>query len=81
MTKKIDQGGCAFPVVVSYNLTDPGMSKLDWFTGQAIAGLMANPNLIRAGDDGGPACDPAMIAEMAFLIGLAVMEERGMWLE
>ncbi len=46
----IDDGGPAFPRPDTatddhWEAGDPGMSLLDWFAGQAMAGMMANPNI------------------------------------
>lgn len=52
MSEPINDGGPAFPVLNSgYNTVSKkwepigpiGMSLRDWFAGQALAGLMANP--------------------------------------
>lgn len=37
-----DNGGPAFPPVV---MDAPGMSLRDWFAGQALSGLLADPNV------------------------------------
>ncbi|MCL2556888.1 MAG: hypothetical protein FWE09_00250 [Treponema sp.] len=48
MSEKKD-GGPAFPVIESFGTesvcTHPGMELRDWFAGQALAGMMARPNL------------------------------------
>jgi hypothetical protein len=38
-------GGSAFPVIWGKTVTDPGMTLRDWFAGQALAGLLANPEV------------------------------------
>jgi len=46
MSEPINDGGPAFPNVPSdpgYTKWDEGMSLRDWFAGQALTGLMANP--------------------------------------
>lgn len=37
-----EDGGPAFPPVV---MDAPGMSLRDWFAGQALSGLLADPNV------------------------------------
>ncbi len=42
----IKNGGPAFPWVDTLRLeTHQGMTLLDWFAGQALAGVMSDPNL------------------------------------
>ena len=49
--KKKNDGGAAFPTMefervgeyVHSDIVHPGMSLRDWFAGQALAGLSANP--------------------------------------
>ena len=38
----INDGGAAFPILRS---DQPGMTLRDWFAGQALAGLCANPSI------------------------------------
>lgn len=38
----VEQGGPAFPGALG-----PGLSRADWFMGQALAGILANPELCR----------------------------------
>ena len=41
-----NDGGPAFPIQIVDNISNdnkPGMSLRDWFAGQALAGLCANP--------------------------------------
>lgn len=48
MTGKINDGGPAFPFAATdlsnLPMQSQGMTMRDWFSGQALAGLMANPN-------------------------------------
>ena len=52
MSEQIDEGGSAFPVHANHVVFndevvaahEPGMRLRDWFAGQALAGLMADPN-------------------------------------
>lgn len=41
MTK--NNGGPAFPTVAGQTVYSNGMSLRDWFAGQALAGIVANP--------------------------------------
>ena len=42
----INDGGPAFPVSYESNLNEAeGMTLRDWFAGQALAGLMADPSM------------------------------------
>ena len=50
---KVNDGGNAFPLSVhpghGYGpkaSTEPGMTLRDWFAGQALIGLLANPGMI-----------------------------------
>lgn len=43
MTTK-DDGGPAFPMSTGYGYEQTGMTLRQWFAGQALAGLCANPN-------------------------------------
>jgi len=40
-----DSGGQAFPLSEFPGVTNDGMTLLDWFAGQALAGLAAEPEL------------------------------------
>lgn len=54
-----------------------GMSLRDWFAGQALAGLHANPLLIGREDiNGRPKYTPAMAAEDAYDAADAMLAER-----
>ena len=53
---KIDNGGPAYPGTANTNneYSDtmyPGMTLRDWFAGQALCGIMANPVFSCIGDD------------------------------
>ena len=51
MSGQIDDGGGAFPVGYhpeGNSADQPGMSLRDWFAGQALQGMMANPILLSA---------------------------------
>jgi hypothetical protein len=71
MTEDLDI--VAFPLAVPANweMMQDGMGLRDWFAGQALAGIMANPNL-RPLDEG--AC--LMIVDRAYLIGQMMLVER-----
>ncbi len=45
MTRPIDDGGAAFPIV-AYGVPKDGMTLRDWFAGQALAGILANRDLL-----------------------------------
>lgn len=47
--KQIDDGGPAFPAQDNYNGHFPGMTMRDWFAGQALVGVLANPNRAESG--------------------------------
>ena len=45
----IHDGGAAFPLAVTTDSVDyHGMSLRDWFAGQALAGILSNPNIENA---------------------------------
>jgi hypothetical protein len=78
MTDKIDDGGPAFPPMApleSWGDPKQGMSLRDWFAGQALAGLLADPNE-------GPQDDETLedaisrIAEGAYSYADAMLEAR-----
>lgn len=71
---KIKNGGPAFPV--SKDVVYPqlnGMSLRDWFAGQALAGLSANPNESPDKDD---ASDRRDIAAVAYELADAMLNQR-----
>lgn len=79
MSGPIQDGGPAFPVVVPEirgpdgegireGWQEPGMSLRDWFAGQAMVGLLANPNY------GAP--DPFRDAKTAFQEADAMLDAR-----
>lgn len=43
MTTPVNDGGPAFPNKDEFGSMIPGMSLRDWFAGQALIGLMCNP--------------------------------------
>jgi hypothetical protein len=61
-------GGPAFPITAGNNVYATGMFLRDWFAGQAMAGLMANPSI-----DTGTMLDAA---RSAYDIADAMLEER-----
>ena len=72
-------GGPAFPSAVAigpagdvYEGVDGGMTLRDWFAGQALAGLLANPSREEAGTR--PA--EAHYAAASYLIADAMLAER-----
>jgi len=46
--EKINDGGPAFPCVDARGFVSTGMTLRDWFAGQALAGIMANPKMLLA---------------------------------
>ena len=72
-------GGPAFPVN-GPNGDHPGMELRDWFAGQAIAGLLANPNVIAFSARAGwelVNSTPAQIADFAVHIGTQMVWASG----
>lgn len=81
---RFNDGGQAFPVLALSTAGDEhyveGMSLRDWFAGQALAGLCANP--------GGPFqanemqgwgmcnCDEHTVARTAYTLADAVLQDR-----
>lgn len=63
---KINDGGATFPVGLN---KDEGMTLRDWFAGQALPGIIAQPNL-----DG---WEPHIIAGWAYEIADAMIAARG----
>jgi hypothetical protein len=58
-SKTIDDGGPAFPIVTTetnehglvFPFVTPGVSRREWFAGQALASYLANPEGWRAKPD------------------------------
>lgn len=75
MTKKND-GGPAFPDLLWHN----GMTLRDWFAGQAMAGLTANPGgPFQACDRSGWTminCDQNHVAAECYRLADAMLQER-----
>jgi hypothetical protein len=40
-----DNGGPAFPITAGQQVYAQGMTLRDWFAGQAMAGMLADPNV------------------------------------
>ncbi|MCK9549179.1 hypothetical protein [Aquamicrobium sp.] len=75
-TKKIDDGGPAFPTEQGHcpdgtwnQSFEPGMSLRDWFAGQALAGMLTGQNVWH-GDS------PRLIAVQAYEIADRMIAER-----
>ena len=69
MSKHKD-GGPAFPACGEANINDTmGMSLRDWFAGQAIAGMLANPQV-------GRTTTAAQIVEPAYALADAMLAAR-----
>ena len=62
----IKDGGPAFAAVAAGPAGDvyesPGMTLRDWFAGQALAGMMANPSVFDGDDRSIKACAPQCYA-------------------
>jgi hypothetical protein len=84
MTTK-DDGGPAFPtdnwkvdvdygggVIMPTVAAHPGMTLRDWFAGQAMAGMLANPNATSA--EGVPR--ERAVTSAAYLVADAMLEAR-----
>ena len=53
MSQKLNDGGPAFPGPAQHEVSrglHEGMSLRDWFAGQALAGMLADPNVSARGD-------------------------------
>lgn len=71
---KINDGGNAFPACNEANVNGTmGMTLRDWFAGQALAGLCANPN--ESPDEDG-ASDRDVIASVAYELADAMLAAR-----
>lgn len=71
MTDKREDGGPAFPTEPRgpvYGDKYDGMTLRDWFAGQALAGIIAHPNL--------EGWEPAITAKWAYEIADAMLEAR-----
>lgn len=66
---RVNDGGPAFPVTAGNDVYAQGITRRDWFAGQALVGLMASGCL----KEGWSTSD---IAEQAFIAGDAMMEAR-----
>lgn len=66
---RLNDWGPAFPVTTGNDVYAQGMSKRDWYAGQALAGLMAS-GCFKEG------WMPEDIAEQAFAVAAAMMEAR-----
>lgn len=71
MTEDLDI--CAFPMAVPshWEMIQDGMGLRDWFAGQALAGIMANPNLTPLDEN-----YYKIIVDRAYLLGQMMLEER-----
>lgn len=66
---KSENGGPAFPTRPDqYHVAGQGMTLRDWFAGQALAGIIAQPNL--------EGWDPSITAEWAYELADAMLEAR-----
>ena len=77
MSEPINDGGPAFPRSPVIDPVDcsvqhkgnPGMTLRDWFAGQALVGLIAEPKTV--------AEPPHRIAKAAYLVADAMLKARG----
>jgi len=69
----LDLDICAFPVAVpsQWEMMQDGMGLRDWFAGQALAGIMANPNIMPLDDK-----YYKIIVDRAYWLGQMMLEER-----
>lgn len=80
MSEQKQDGGPAFPGAwhpeMGWSPTQipSGMSLRDWFAGQALAGIAANPEGITV--DGETKRDPSAYALVAYLLADAMLAER-----
>ena len=64
---QINDGGPAFPCTDAKGFVSDGMSLRDYFAGQALAGMLANPEL---------PTDAEYIAKWSYLNADAMLAER-----
>lgn len=80
---KIDDGGAAFPQISELGdiaATSAGMTLRDWFAGQVIAGLMANPNvhgILRESGHGATAGEAAALLSFGYADAMLAARKRG----
>lgn len=75
MSKTRDDGGWAFPVPNSANLNyEEGMTLRDYFAGQALAGILANPNMFADSDLGDGKDEVA--ARAAYIYAIQMLKQR-----
>ena len=78
--KEVGDGGPAFPVKWQNGEQQPGMTLRDWFAGQALAGILANPTVrdweVAASEMGDPDALVQVCALMAHKQADAMLAER-----
>jgi hypothetical protein len=76
----VKDGGQAFPVGNPTHGGEPGMTLRDWFAGQALAGILANPTVkdweVAASEMGDPDALVQVCALMAHKQADAMLAER-----
>lgn len=74
-----NDGGPAFPILKPQNpnfeYCDPGMTLRDWFAGQALAGILANPNIHKEANALGVPCVNIAVPA-AYVAADAMLEAR-----
>ena len=77
---KIDDGGSAFPLPDQYRLQEMGsgygMSLRDYFAGQALAGVLANPFYVEAAYEAKANDFVDMMATKAYVFADAMLAVR-----
>jgi hypothetical protein len=67
MSDKINDGGPAFPTTWPDQCPGEGTSLRDWFAGKALAGMLADPNVLATAPE---------VADTAYRFSDAMLEAR-----
>lgn len=76
MTAERNDGGSAFPLAPQDTHPEWGMTLRDWFAGQALAGLTANPEEAKGTRNLSLAKTTETAAKAAYLLADAMLVER-----